>query len=138
MIVGYDSAQPAYEAQAAQLGIAGKTRFLGGRRDAEVCYAAADLYVLPSLYDPFANSTLEALAAGLPVITTMTNGGHEILTHRQDGSVVSHNGLLEELTFWSEQSKPIGACRASAERFPQERSARETAAMLEQVFRPPL
>lgn len=137
MVVGYDSAQAAYEAQAAQLGIAEKTRFLGGRRDAEVCYAAADLYVLPSLYDPFANSTLEALAAGVPVITTPTNGGHEILTHRRDGSVVSHDGLVGELRFWSEQSKPIAACRAVAERFPQERTARETAAMLDRLSGPP-
>ncbi|NJS13726.1 MAG: glycosyltransferase family 4 protein [Sphingopyxis sp.] len=58
---------------------AGKTRFLGGRRDAEVCYAAADVYALPSLYDPFANSTLEALASGLPVVTTTTNGAQSVL-----------------------------------------------------------
>ncbi len=138
MVVGYDSAQAFYEAQAVQLGITAKTRFRGGRRDAEVCYAAADLYVLPSLYDPFANSTLEALAAGVPVITTRANGGHEILTHREDGSVVSHDGLVEELRFWSDQSKPIAACRAVAERFPQERTARETAAMLEGLWSPPL
>jgi len=44
-----------------------------------VCFAAADLYVLPTRYDPFANSTLEAVASGLPVVTTTSNGAHEIL-----------------------------------------------------------
>ncbi len=37
-------------------------------------YAAADVFLLPTLYDPFANVTLEALAAGLPVITSAQNG----------------------------------------------------------------
>jgi UDP-glucose:(heptosyl)LPS alpha-1,3-glucosyltransferase len=45
-------------------------------------YAAADVFLLPTLYDPFANVTLEALAAGLPVITSAQNGASEII---QDG-----------------------------------------------------
>jgi UDP-glucose:(heptosyl)LPS alpha-1,3-glucosyltransferase len=139
LVVGYDSAQRAFERQAAHLGIAAKTRFIGGRRDAEACYAAADLYVLPSLYDPFANSTLEALASGLPVITTTTNGGHEVVAHRQTGSVVEAAAalpLIEELEFWSSQPRPIEACRALAAQFPQERAASETAAMLDSIRLP--
>ena len=42
-------------------------------------YAAADVFLLPTLYDPFANVTLEALAAGLPVITSAQNGASEIM-----------------------------------------------------------
>lgn len=42
-------------------------------------YAAADIFLLPTIYDPFANVTLEAMAAGLPVITTIHNGGAEAL-----------------------------------------------------------
>ncbi len=79
LVVGYDSQQNAYQQMAADLGIAGQVVFAGGRRDTEVCYAAADIYVLPTRYDPFANTTLEALAAGLPVITTSSNGGSEVL-----------------------------------------------------------
>jgi UDP-glucose:(heptosyl)LPS alpha-1,3-glucosyltransferase len=45
-------------------------------------YAAADVFLLPTIYDPFANVTLEALAAGLPVITSRQNGACEIM---QDG-----------------------------------------------------
>lgn len=48
-------------------------------------YAAADVFLLPTLYDPFANVTLEALAAGLPVVTTRRNGGHEIMTEGREG-----------------------------------------------------
>jgi UDP-glucose:(heptosyl)LPS alpha-1,3-glucosyltransferase len=51
-------------------------------------YAAADVFLLPSLYDPFANVTLEALAAGLPVITSAQNGASEILTDEVNGFVL--------------------------------------------------
>jgi UDP-glucose:(heptosyl)LPS alpha-1,3-glucosyltransferase len=137
LVVGYDSAQPAYERRAARLGIAPRTRFLGGRRDAEVCFAAADVYALPTLYDPFANSTLEALASGLPVITTTANGGHEVLTHRETGSVLpvtdSPQALSAELLFWSERAGRVERARSLAEKFPQAHTARETAAVLDKV-----
>ena len=51
-------------------------------------YAAADVFFLPTLYDPFANVTLEALAAGLPVITSAQNGASEILRTEVNGFVL--------------------------------------------------
>jgi UDP-glucose:(heptosyl)LPS alpha-1,3-glucosyltransferase len=51
-------------------------------------YAAADVFLLPTLYDPFANVTLEALAAGLPVITSAQNGASEIIENEIDGFVL--------------------------------------------------
>ncbi|MEZ5406252.1 MAG: glycosyltransferase family 4 protein [Verrucomicrobiia bacterium] len=48
-------------------------------------YQGADLLLFPTYYDPFANVTLEALASGLPVITSTHNGASEILTEGQDG-----------------------------------------------------
>lgn len=89
LVVGFDSARGSYEARGADLGIADKSCFLGGRLDPEVCYAAADLYCLPTRYDPFANSTLEALSSGLPVVTSDTNGGSELIEPGVQGGVVS-------------------------------------------------
>jgi UDP-glucose:(heptosyl)LPS alpha-1,3-glucosyltransferase len=138
LVVGYDSARHRCEGLAAKLGIAGRTRFLGGRRDAEICFAAANAYVLPTRYDPFANSTLEALACGLPVITSSSNGGSEVLTHRTNGSVIPGDGddaaLSMELRFWSEGTQARDAveiARSTAERYPQERTAAESTAILE-------
>ena len=51
-------------------------------------YAAADVFLLPTLYDPFANVTLEALAAGLPVITSAQNGASEILESGKTGYIL--------------------------------------------------
>jgi UDP-glucose:(heptosyl)LPS alpha-1,3-glucosyltransferase len=51
-------------------------------------YAAADVFLLPTLYDPFANVTLEALAAGLPVITSAQNGASEIIENEKNGFVL--------------------------------------------------
>lgn len=51
-------------------------------------YAAADVFLLPTLYDPFANVTLEALAAGLPVITSAQNGASEIMEDDKNGFIL--------------------------------------------------
>jgi UDP-glucose:(heptosyl)LPS alpha-1,3-glucosyltransferase len=138
LVVGYDSARSRYERQAGKLGIANQVSFLGGRRDAEVCFAAANTCVLPTFYDPFANSTLEALACGLPVITTSSNGGSEVLTHRESGSVIAADddaaALHAELRFWSEGRRApeaSEAARSLATRYPQERTVRESTAILE-------
>jgi UDP-glucose:(heptosyl)LPS alpha-1,3-glucosyltransferase len=139
LVVGYDSAQPAFERHAAALGISAQVRFLGGRRDPEVCFAAADLYVLPTYYDPFANSTLEALASGLPVITTTTNGASEVLTHHVHGSVLSpsanRDAMVRELLCWTDRDRlreSQAVARALAERYPQADTVRASARVLEE------
>ncbi len=139
LVVGYDSGQPGFQRQAAALGISAQVHFLGGRRDPEVCFAAADLYVLPTYYDPFANSTLEALASGLPVITTTTNGASEVLTHHLHGSVLPQPGdreeLIRELSFWCDRDRlrdSRAAVRALAERYPQADTVRASAQVLEE------
>jgi UDP-glucose:(heptosyl)LPS alpha-1,3-glucosyltransferase len=78
-VAGFDGDIDGWRRRAAAAGLADRVVFAGGRRDVEACYAAADVYLLPTLYDPFANTTVEALACGLPVVTTDGNGGCEVL-----------------------------------------------------------
>ena len=68
------------------------SNFLGEINDVTAIYAAADIFVLPTLYDPFSNACLEALASGLPVITTRDNGFSEIIEDGIHGSIVDHAG----------------------------------------------
>ncbi len=56
--------------------------FLGSIPDPERALQAADVLVLPTRYDPFANVCLEAMACGVPVLTTSWNGAAEILPER--------------------------------------------------------
>lgn len=71
------------------LGRKGRVYYLGPVRETEKLYGAADLLVLPTLYDPFANVVLEALACGLPVITTPENGAAEVILPGKTGFLSS-------------------------------------------------
>src|SRR5207302_4250522 len=84
-------------------------RFLGEVSDLVRVYAAADIFILPTIYDPFSNACLEALACGLPVITTRSNGFSEIIENSVQGSIVADSGNLVELRdaihVWSDPSR---------------------------------
>src|SRR5262245_58238673 len=78
-----------YRALAARLGAGERVTWLGARDDPERWYAAADIVVLPSRYEPFGNVHLEALAAGLPVVASTRAGGAETIKEGVNGAVVS-------------------------------------------------
>ena len=71
------------------LGLEEQVKFLGQVTEMKPYYSAADTLVIPSMYDPFANVTVEALAMGLQVISSSSNGGSEVLTGPELGSVFS-------------------------------------------------
>lgn len=80
LVVGKDKRAAAMQALAARLGLARRTHFLGGQPDVRPCYGAADVFALPTLYDPFPNAALEALACGLPVLTSPGSGAAELVS----------------------------------------------------------
>ncbi|MGH7356133.1 MAG: glycosyltransferase family 4 protein [Candidatus Rokuibacteriota bacterium] len=81
VVLGRGNTRP-YRALAARLGVGERVHWLAPRPDIERWYAAADALVLPTRYEPFGNVHLEALASGLPVITTSRAGGAEALSAR--------------------------------------------------------
>jgi UDP-glucose:(heptosyl)LPS alpha-1,3-glucosyltransferase len=87
IVVGKDRQQASAEKLARQLGIEARVRFLGGREDVRRYYGAADVFCLPSLYDPMPNAALEAFACGLPVVTSTTSGAAELIEEGRNGSV---------------------------------------------------
>ena len=95
-------------------------QFLGEVADLVPVYAAADIFILPTIYDPFSNACLEALASGLPVITTRSNGFSEIIQDGVHGSIVDNPanlvGLRDAIRFWSDQSRRDAARSANIER----------------------
>jgi len=95
-------------------------QFLGEVADLVPVYAAADIFILPTIYDPFSNACLEALASGLPVITTRSNGFSEIIEDRLHGSIVDNPanlvGLRDAIRFWSDKSRRDAVRPANIER----------------------
>lgn len=126
--------------RAAQLGVADRVEFLGADVDLAKTYPAADLLVHPAIYEPFANVCLEAMACGLPVVTSRVNGASEVLTHGRDGAIVEDPASIRELAgaiglFLDPKRRSVAsaAARATAEKHPFERNVVETLAVLERV-----
>ncbi len=115
-------------------------QFLGEVADLYPIYQASDIFILPTIYDPFSNACLEALACGLPVITTRANGFCEIMEDRIHGSIVdrpdSVRDLRSALEAWSDPTRRAAA-RSSilkcAARFDISKNIDETVAILIQA-----
>jgi UDP-glucose:(heptosyl)LPS alpha-1,3-glucosyltransferase len=78
-----------WELLARQLGVADRVRFIGYCADTRNCYFAADFLMHPTFYDPCSLVVLEALACGLPVITSRYNGAAELFDEPAEGYVVA-------------------------------------------------
>jgi len=87
VVVGRDKRAARYVALAQRLGVASRMRFIGAASDVRPYYAAADVFVLASLYDPQPNAALEAMACALPVVTSTRCGAAELLQQGESGFV---------------------------------------------------
>ena len=85
VVAGRDRHARRYAALAARLGVAERVQLLGGVDDVRTLYAAADCFILPTLYDPFPNAALEALAMGLPIIVSRQCGASELARENVNG-----------------------------------------------------
>jgi UDP-glucose:(heptosyl)LPS alpha-1,3-glucosyltransferase len=114
-----------------------RAQFLGVVREMPPLYRAADIFLLPTIYDPFSNACLEALAAGLPVITSRANGFSEIMESGKHGTIVDQpqdvDAIATALQLWSEPARRAQAKldnRALAAQFDISRNVAETLAVL--------
>lgn len=78
-----------YAARAEKLGLGDRMVWTGPRPDIDRLYAAADLVALPAHYEPFGNVHLEALASGVPVLSSVHAGGAELIENGVNGWVVT-------------------------------------------------
>jgi UDP-glucose:(heptosyl)LPS alpha-1,3-glucosyltransferase len=86
-VAGRDKARARYKRLARSLGVAQRVALLGPHDDVRPFYGAADAFVLPTLYDPCPNAALEAMACGLPVVTSTKCGAAELVLEHEAGFV---------------------------------------------------
>ena len=89
VIAGEGPLRQSLEAQARQLSIDGRVKFLGHREDIQDLLAMCDIFVLPSLSEGLPVSVLEAMAASKPVIASAVGGNKEVVVHGETGLLVS-------------------------------------------------
>lgn len=122
-VIGHDARAHRYHRLAARLGVDKRVHLLGASATPERLLAGAKAMILPTRYDPFANACLEALACGVPVITSGANGAAEVLP--EPWMTVSDPADVEGFAIALEralQTEGLGEmkqrCRAAAERLP--------------------
>jgi len=78
-VVGKEKKIKRFKELAKKLKIQTKVYFTGPRKDVDIFYAASDIFIFPTHYEPFSNVILEAMSFENVVFTTMQNGASEIL-----------------------------------------------------------
>ncbi len=142
LVVGRDNSAP-YQATIRRHGLVGSVSLLPPRPDVEFYYAATDAYVGPSLEDAFAQPPAEAMACGLPVITSRMNGGSEIISHGIDGLILEDPTdaeglarLIRRLYEDAQFRRRLGENAArTAQQYTWENNAAEMRALFEQARR---
>ena len=82
-------------------------------------YKAADVYIIPSLYEGLSRSLVEAMASGLPAIASTSSGGLDLVCQGENGFIISPadiEGLQEKIIYFCEHKEEIskmGECAAT-------------------------
>lgn len=138
IVVGRDKRMRSYAALAHRLGIAERVRFVGAVPDVRPYYAAANAFVLATLYDPQPNAALEAMACGLPVVTTTQCGAAELIIEGESGFVrdaLDTAGLAEAIDRCTMPGTRMGeAARAAVAPYTPEAMAREYLALYARIL----
>lgn len=96
LLLGDGPERAALEAEVERLDLGDRVRFLGGgsRDDVLRLFAAADAAVLPSAWENFPHTVVEALAVGTPVVATAVGGVPEVVVHDDNGLLVPPHDVV--------------------------------------------
>jgi UDP-glucose:(heptosyl)LPS alpha-1,3-glucosyltransferase len=96
LVAGKDRQEENYKSFCEKSGIAGRVRFFGPQKDVIPFLQISDAFVLPTIYDPFSNASLEALAMGLYTVTSEANGCSEVIRDGA-GSIIGSPGDISSV-----------------------------------------
>jgi glycosyltransferase involved in cell wall biosynthesis len=115
-VIGSTDRSP-YPEMASRMGISERVHFLGQRSDVAELMPGADCFVFPTNYEPFGLVITEAMACGLPVITTRHAGAACVITDRIDGFLITDgkdiDGMIEVLSNLKDSLRRNGIASAA-------------------------
>ena len=127
-MIGADRKSPWYRREATRLGVGARLHFAGPVPDVTQIFHGVEAVALPSLFEPFGNVVMEALACGLPVLSSAQSGAAELLPESMQRFVVQDPTNSDEIA--SKLSALLGAdgelqaaARATAEGYTWQRYA---------------
>ena len=131
-----------YGQLATQLGLADRVIFAGRQSAMARYYGAGDLFVLPTIYEPFPNVNLEAMGCGTPVLTSATAGGADIIRVGENGYLVAQPDAVHDMAECIDHHLALSSsarhamaqhCWQTAQGLTVEQNARNTLAVFEAV-----
>ncbi|MBI1912991.1 MAG: glycosyltransferase family 4 protein [Deltaproteobacteria bacterium] len=139
LVVGKGKASK-YIEEAKSLGVLDRVIFKGPVKGTAGYYGAADIFILPTIYEPFSNACLEAMASGLPVVTSRVNGASEVLQNGVNAGIIEdpadHAEVAEKTLLFLDKDKRLKAGRLSrqaAEKYPIEKNVSEFLKVVEAI-----
>lgn len=133
-----------YGRVARDLGLQDRVIFAGRQSSMARFYGAGDLFVLPTIYEPFPNVNLEAMGCGTPVLTSATAGGADIIRSGENGYVISQPDAVQDMADCIDHHLSLPSslrqimtqhCSQTAQGMTVEMNARNTLAVFEAVLR---
>ncbi|TIL47788.1 glycosyltransferase family 4 protein [Mesorhizobium sp.] len=122
-VIGHDSRADAFKQAGDRLGLGARLRMLGPQKDTLPWYGAADIAVLPSIYDPFGTVVIEAMASGLPAVVSTGCGARELVDRFEPNLVCDAAGVddlaagLARALQLSSRPETAARVRAAAEHY---------------------
>jgi UDP-glucose:(heptosyl)LPS alpha-1,3-glucosyltransferase len=141
LIAGHDKHAAKFAKLADTLGVASRVKFLGPVADVREIYGSADALILPTLYDPFPNVCVEALACGLPLLTSHGCGAAEWIIEGENGWVrdaLDVAGYQQAIGTWLDGLRRgvdyTAAARATAEPYTLDNMASQLQALYRELL----
>jgi UDP-glucose:(heptosyl)LPS alpha-1,3-glucosyltransferase len=140
LVIGGDRAAAWFRECAARAGLGERVIFTGSVPDVAPYFHAADAFALPSLFEPFGNVVMEAMACGIPALSSAMCGVAELMPTELREFVVADPADASEIArrvaaMLAAASEAGQIARATAERFTWERYGRELDAIVASVTR---
>ena len=138
LVAGADRQTDKFARRARALNVGARVVFTGPQPNVEAIFHAADVFAMPSLFEPFGNVVMEAMACGLPAMTSAFSGVAELLPPSMRGLRVENPDDVGEVALrlgaLFDAPASLGReARATAEKFTWTRYANELNALIESV-----